>query len=168
MSGIGTAVTLSVFAIACLSLGCGQTDPGPGAPAAAGSAAGATDGGSAGSDDGTAADADAVALDASDCATRPLATCDGVQLHYDSNDSFEQTPALTPCSSFNSFDGCGSLIFEFDARGCAASIAPGSGGWQASSHLSELQRCLADIFKEARWACLASSRVRYDESCFVP
>lgn len=161
---------LGLAAAVALSLGCGQTDRragAVGASAGAHSNEGSAEAGTAGSG-GDAADTgrDAVTFDASDCAMRATAACDGVEVHYDSNDAFTGTPALAPCSSFNSFDGCGSLIFSFDARGCAVSMSPGPRGWQ--QHLSELQHCLADRFNEARWPCLASSSLRYDESCFVP
>jgi len=170
MSGSGPVVALSVAVAFALSLGCGHTDR---RSAAAGMSAGGdshletADGTSGAGGDSAGPIGDAITLEASDCAARPLGDCEGVQSNYESNEAFDETPALARCSSFNSFDGCGSLIFGFDARGCAISVAPGSGGWQSSAHLSELQHCLADTFAEARWPCLASSSVRYDESCFI-
>jgi len=181
MSGSGTVAALGISATLALSLGCGQTDTRSGSAGGsagrdsnaggdAGAIGGAANaaGGAANAAGGAANAADnGITLDTSDCVARPLGDCEGIQSQYESNAAFNGTPALAPCSSFNSFDGCGTLIFGFDARGCAISIAPGPAGWQTSAHLSELQHCLTDTFADARWPCLASSSVRYDESCFI-
>jgi hypothetical protein len=86
---------------------------------------------------------------------------------YLSNGGFRQTPAFAGCQAFNSFDGCGTLVFTFDAEGCAVSVSPGARGWQDSQHLAGLQGCLGEALQSARFPCLASGTLRYEESCLV-
>jgi hypothetical protein len=90
-----------------------------------------------------------------------------VEALYQSNAGFEQTPAFAECEVFNTFDHCGTLQFAFDAEGCAVSVSPGPRGWKDSQHLAGLQMCLEQAFQNARFPCLASSTLRYEESCFV-
>jgi len=108
-----------------------------------------------------------VAIDASACASLPASDCAGVEAHYDSNGSFDATPALAECSRFNSFDGCGVLEFAFDARGCVVAVSPGAAGWKASQHIQGLQDCLTAALGRAYWPCLASGSLRYEESCRI-
>jgi hypothetical protein len=158
---------------ACLAAsGCGEASrstPELHAAAGAFAAAGEKDsssqsGGSLGS--GGAPDL-SVDIDSSDCAGRAVSDCAGVEALYQSNDGFGKTPAFAECQLFNSFDGCGTLEFAFDAEGCAVSVSPGAGGWKNSQHLAGLQTCLAGALQLARFPCLASSALRYQESCFV-
>jgi hypothetical protein len=109
----------------------------------------------------------AIPVDASDCADRPLSDCAGVETLYGSNGRFDDTPAFKQCGMFNSYDGCGVLEYRFDAQGCATSVAPGMGGWKYSDHLSSLQACLTQALGSARYPCLASGTLRYEESCFI-
>lgn len=143
---------------------------GSGAPAqggrATGGAASSVSGG-AGTASVAAGSPDAIELDASDCATRLLSDCVGIETEYDSNSGFEDGSHFAQCDIFNSFDGCGALEFSFDAQGCANSVSGGPGGWKNSGHLSLLRDCLRDALQSARFPCLASAKLRYDESCFV-
>ena len=111
---------------------------------------------------------DPIPLDASDCNSRQQGDCTGVTTHFESNAAFDGAPALAECSEFNSYDGCGNLVFTFDSNGCATSVGPGPGGWDASGHLAGLRICLTRLLGNNRFACLASSTLAYDESCFVP
>ena len=66
---------------------------------------------------------------------------------------------------FNSFDGCASIEFGFDAQGCAASVA-----WHSPSRretLPELRQCLSAVLEGARWPCLAHGTLLYEESCYI-
>jgi hypothetical protein len=134
-----------------------------------GGAAGALDTAVASASSGTAgaaADPAAVALDTSDCAARREADCRGVKSEYSSgNDAFDESPELTQCSMFNSWDGCASIQFRFDAQGCATSMA-----WHGPSKfetLPELRQCLSEALEGARWPCLALGTLRYAESCYI-
>ena len=108
-----------------------------------------------------------IELDHADCARRPLSDCAGVVARYDSNSGFDDTPAFARCSAFNSFDGCAELTFLFDDAGCATSVALGPQVVTDGDHLVDLRGCLTDALKAARWPCLASGRLRYEESCLI-
>jgi len=80
---------------------------------------------------------------------------------------FDDAPALGECSGLASVDGCGDLVFTFDANGCATSVGPGEAGWDASAHLDRLRACLSRVLGAGRFVCLASSTLHYDESCRI-
>lgn len=81
------------------------------------------------------------------------------------NEVFDEAPELAQCSQFNSWDGCESLQFSFDAQGCAVIVAAHGPG--AIEPLAELRQCLTAALQNARWPCLALGTLRYDESCFI-
>jgi hypothetical protein len=169
-------VRLLASAACVAAFSCGRTshDDTPEISATGGSATLGSGGSASESDEGgrstvgSAGASDvAVAIDAADCVQRPLADCTGVEPRYGSDSGFEDTQALVECAEFNPHDGCGTLIFAFDAEGCASSVSPGRSGWKRSDHLSGLQACLTDALSRARFACLASSTLRYEESCLI-
>jgi hypothetical protein len=185
--GRGSQSFGAVLAVVLVAFGCAgrsrsdETDRArAGATASGGS--GAASGGSAGSLGGRSPRAgsagetwqgggpadDSIPLDASDCSARPQGDCTGVTTQFTSNGAFDAAPALAECSEFNSFDGCGKLVFTFDSNGCATSVGPGPGGWDASGHLTDLRTCLSGALGGGRFVCLTSSTLGYDESCFVP
>jgi hypothetical protein len=86
---------------------------------------------------------------------------------YESNSGFDHTPAFAECDPFNSFDGCGALLFGFNSEGCAVWVSPGGNSWMNVEHLSPLQTCLTEALGSARYPCLASKQLYYEESCFV-
>ena len=191
MSGRGRWSPRALLKSAVLLLGssCGQVSDvtahttassgaaGPSDAAGSSGAAGlaAVSAGAAGSSDamgalggtaGAAADPAAVALSTSNCAKRRVSDCQGVEnLYLSANDVFDDAPELAQCSMFNSWDGCEIIQFTFDAEGCAASVV-----WHnpdAREHLSELRECLSAALQPARFPCLASGTLRYEESCFI-
>ncbi|MEO6603417.1 MAG: hypothetical protein ABIQ16_26270, partial [Polyangiaceae bacterium] len=107
----------------------------------------------------------AIALDTADCAARRTSDCLGVKSSYSSEELFDEAPELTHCSQFNSWDGCESLHFTFDALGCAATVAAHGPG--ATAPLPELRQCLTAALQSARWPCLARGTLTYRESCFI-
>lgn len=115
---------------------------------------------------GATADPATLALDTSDCAARRQADCRGLKSAYSSDTGvFDASPELSQCSMFNSWDGCASIQFGFDAQGCAANVA-----WHGPAKvetLPELRQCLSSVLESARWPCLARGTLRYDESCFI-
>jgi len=107
-------------------------------------------------------------LDGPPCQTRRAADCTGVVDRYSSDHAtFDDAPELAACSQYVSFDGCGKLIFSFDRNGCGVSVGPGPGGWNDSGHLSLLRDCLSSAFSEARFPCLASGTLTFEESCLI-
>ena len=111
---------------------------------------------------------DELELDGPPCETRRPADCTGVVDRYSSdNATFDGAPELAACSHYVSFDGCGKLIFSFDPEGCGVSVGPGPGGWKNSGHLSLLSDCLSSAFSEARFSCLASGTLTFEESCLI-
>ena len=168
-SVVGGVLLLVLFAFGCGRVQASARDAGPqangGAIATSGSAL--AGGGGAGPPVAGGAPNTSIPLDTSECAARPLADCSDVQTQYESNAGFERTQALAPCAAHNSFDGCATLLFEFDAQGCASSVGPGAAGWPAGDHLADLRECLTTAFEGARFPCLASQTLGYFESCFV-
>jgi hypothetical protein len=174
-----------LLALCALLLGCGLasrdgglTSAGDGGGVAQGTTTGAnggttsggvTSGGNGGRETQNAGVGNSapVAIDASDCASRPLSDCQGVTTRYESNIGFDDTPAFAHCGEFNSFDHCGALLFGFDAEGCAVWVSPGGNAWARVQHLSSLQTCLTEALGSARYPCLASGQLYYAESCFV-
>jgi len=111
---------------------------------------------------------DAIELDGPRCETRRVGNCAGVASVYSSNSStFASAPELAACASYVSFDGCGDLIYSFDFDGCAVSVDPGPGGWKNSEHLAPLRDCLSKVFGDARFACLSSGTLAFNESCMI-
>lgn len=106
-----------------------------------------------------------ITLDASDCADRPEGDCTDVACTYSS--SFERTPAFANCDRYVSFDGCGRLVFEIDANGCATGVGPPPEAWDTDEHLGALRECLTAALARARFTCLASQTLSYMESCFI-
>ena len=176
MSGRGTWLPRALLSSAVLVLGaaCGQVSDATLPTTASGGASGVL--GAAGSSGtagflalaGTAGAADprAVALSTSDCAARRVSDCQGVRSLYMSNSKvFDEAPDLAPCTPFNSWDGCSTIQFGFDAQGCANTVvwhAPG-----ASEALPELRQCLDAALQNARFPCLALGTLRYEESCYI-
>jgi hypothetical protein len=119
---------------------------------------------------GAGPDSTPVPLDPTGCETRPVSLCEGLENPYmfSRHDAFEQMPGFESCRNFASYDGCGRLVFSFDAAGCAVSVGPGPAGWRDSRHLSGLQACLTDAFELASFPCLASATFEFDESCYIP
>ena len=112
--------------------------------------------------------ADEIELDGPACETRRAADCTGVVDTYSSDHgTFDDAPELAACSRYVSFDGCGKLIYSFDLDGCVVSVGPGPGGWEDSDHLSLLRDCLSNAFSGARYSCLASGTLAFDESCLI-
>lgn len=160
---------LATSTLLVLAASCGRVSDSTTASEANGGAAGAhgTPGDPAVSGTaGVAIDPAAVALDTSNCAARREADCRGVKSEYSSdNDVFDESTELTQCSMFNSWDGCASIQFDFDAQGCAMSVA-----WRGPAKfetLPELRQCLSAALEGARWPCLALGTLRYEESCFI-
>ncbi len=101
-----------------------------------------------------------------DCAVRRVSECQGVKsLYLSANDVFDEAPELAQCSLFNSWDGCSTIEFSFDAQGCAATVAWHSPG--AAEGLPGLRQCLSAALQNARFPCLAFGKLRYEESCFI-
>jgi len=155
--------SMLVFGSSCgrVSDSTSQNQANGGAGGALGTAVSSTLSGAAG-----AADPAAVALDTSDCVARREADCQGVEsVYWSSNQAFDESPELSQCSMFNSWDGCASIEFGFDAQGCAASVA-----WRGPAEfetLPELRQCLSAALEGARWPCLALGTLRYEESCYI-
>ncbi|HEX2670375.1 MAG TPA: hypothetical protein VHM25_05870 [Polyangiaceae bacterium] len=165
----GRPSLLLASSLLLLGSSCGRvSDSTPQIPAngGAGGAVGTAGGSVLSGTAGAAADPAAVALDRTDCAARREADCRGVKSEYSSsNEVFDQSPELAQCSMFNSWDGCASIQFGFDAEGCAASVA-----WHGPAKfetLPELRQCLTEVLEGARWPCLARGTLRYEESCFI-
>jgi hypothetical protein len=78
---------------------------------------------------------------------------------------FDEAPELAPCTMFNSWDGCSTIQFGFDAQGCANSVV--WHGPDASEALPELRQCLDAALQNARFPCLALGTLRYEESCYI-
>jgi hypothetical protein len=122
---------------------------------------------SAGAETGGAADPvvpapDVMALDASNCEERKLASCENALTFYSSGD-LGATPELAACAQFGSVDGCERVTFAFDAAGCAMKVTAVPSPLR---HLEPLRACLADALARTRWPCLASNQLTYDEGCF--
>jgi len=117
----------------------------------------------------TDAGPEAIALDGSDCGARRVASCEGISgsSYYSDHGTFDASAELAACSMWVPFDGCGELIYAFDAQGCAISVDPGPGGWQESAELSWLRDCLSAAFTTARFPCLASRSFAFYESCYI-
>lgn len=114
------------------------------------------------------ASSDEIGIDGPPCETRRAADCTGVVDTYSSDQgTFDAAPELAACSRYVSFDGCGKLVYSFDVDGCVVSVGPGPGGWRDSGHLSLLRDCLSNAFSEARFSCLASETLAFDESCLI-
>ena len=145
-------------------------EPGTGGSTNAGGSSGA--GGSAGTGisagtGGCNEEADPwISVDASDCAERADGDCTGVACEF-SYLQFDQAPAFTDCSRYLSFDGCGRLVFSFDANGCATGVGPPPEAWDTSEHLGDLRACMTEVFARGRFACLASQTLSFHESCFI-
>jgi hypothetical protein len=105
-------------------------------------------------------------IDDADCATRKLGDCSDLCVTYGYIPP-DGAPAIAHCSSFNSFDGCGTLYFRFDEDGCVSAVGPGPTGWDASSHLASLRECLTEVFTSERFPCLGAQVFSYHESCFI-
>ena len=104
-------------------------------------------------------------LDASDCAERPEGDCTGMTCDYYSGDGFDGTPALSHCPA--PLDGCGEVTFDFDANGCATGVGPPPEEWDARDQLAGLRECLTEVFARGRFACVASRKLSFHESCFI-
>jgi hypothetical protein len=152
------------FAALLLTASCGTDTTRPSSIAGMGSDSGSQnldgDAEATGGTSGGAANAP-IAFDRSGCAARPASDCEGIRDRYGSNDGFDATPALSECSRFNSFDGCGELTFDFDSLGCVRSVS-------ASEHLTDLRECLAGVLQGSRWTCLSGGTLRFEESCRTP
>lgn len=146
------------------SSACGQSSRTPEPDGSAGAIATAGSAGEAGSQRSP----NAIELDGPACLTRREADCTGIANQYNSNDAFDGAPELASCSDLVPFDGCNQLIYSFDAQGCAISVEPGPAGWPAPESPYPLRDCMTSAVTTARFPCLASHQLEFDESCFVP
>jgi hypothetical protein len=178
----GRLLLAALLAVVAASGGCGEVSQsvatgGSAGAAGATSATGATGGrldvasagaGTGGMGAAAGVSSDEIELDGPACETRRAADCTGVVDTYSSEQgTFDDAPELAACSRYVSFDGCGKLVYSFDGDGCVVSVGPGPNGWKNSGHLSLLRDCLSNAFSEARFSCLASGTLAFDESCLI-
>jgi hypothetical protein len=150
----------------------GETsEPGTGGSTAVG---GSASGGTAGSitpvtQNCEPSDAEAwIDLDVSDCAERPEGDCTSMLCDYYSNDAFDVTPALLECGRYVSYDGCGEVTFDFDENGCATGVGPSPESWGSEDdYLGDMRECMTEVFARGRFACVASRKLSFHESCFI-
>lgn len=104
--------------------------------------------------------------DTSDCSERAALECDAATF-ADELQSLS-VPSLEACSMAVPHDGCGKLLFDFDAEGClSAMTTPIALERGISDHFAELRGCLKPLLDGVRFECLSNVRVALAESCFI-